>query len=163
MARRTSPPFRADHVGSLLRPQRLLHGRNGFAAGRITAAGLTAVEDEVIPSAIRMQEEVGLQSATDGEFRRASWHMDFIYALGGVSKAPGNLAVKFHNAAGDIEYTPASIRVDGKLHIDETIFGDAFSFLRSHVTTAVPKLTIPSPNMVHYRGGPASVAQSVYA
>src|SRR6185312_4343721 len=65
-------------------------------------------------------------------------------ALGGVSKAPGNLAVKFHNAAGDIEYTPASIRVDGKLHIDETIFGDAFTFLRSHVTTAVPKLTIPS-------------------
>ena len=101
-----------------------------------------------------MQEEVGLQSATDGEFRRASWHMDFIYALGGVSKAPGNLAVKFHNAAGNIEYTPASIRVDSKIQIDETIFGDAFTFLKSHVTTAVPKLTIPSPNMVHYRGGP---------
>ena len=120
------------------------------------------MEDQEIPGAIKMQEEVGLQSATDGEFRRASWHMDFIYALGGVSKAPGNLAVKFHNAAGDIEYTPASIRVDSKLHIDETIFGDAFTFLKSHVTTAVPKLTIPSPNMVHYRGGPASVDQSVY-
>src|ERR1700726_1942536 len=114
MARRTSPPFRADHVGSLLRPQRLLQARDDFAAGRITPADLTAVEDEVIPAAIAMQEEVGLQSATDGEFRRASWNMDFIYALGGVSKAPGNMAVKFHNAAGDIEFTPASIRVDSK-------------------------------------------------
>jgi len=162
MARRTSPPFRADHVGSLLRPQRLLMARDDFAAGTITAADLRAVEDEVIPGAIAMQEEVGLQSATDGEFRRASWHMDFIYALGGVSKAPGHLAVKFHNAAGDIEFTPASIRIDSKLRIVDTIFADAFVFLRDHVRTAVPKLTIPSPNMVHYRGGPASVDAAVY-
>jgi 5-methyltetrahydropteroyltriglutamate--homocysteine methyltransferase len=162
MARRTSPPFRADHVGSLLRPQRLLMARDDFAAGTITAADLRAVEDEVIPAAIQMQEEVGLQSATDGEFRRASWHMDFIYALGGVSKAPGHLTVKFHNAAGDIEFTPASIHIDGKLRIVDTIFADAFVFLRDHVRTAVPKLTIPSPNMVHYRGGPASVDSAVY-
>ncbi len=162
MARRTSPPFRADHVGSLLRPKRLLQARDDFAAGRIPAADLRAIEDDEITRAVRMQEEVGLQSATDGEFRRASWHMDFIYALGGISRAPGHLAVKFHNAAGDIEWTPASIRVDGKLEIDETIFGEAFAFLKSHVTTAVPKLTIPSPNMVHYRGGPASIDQSVY-
>ena len=162
MARRTSPPFRADHVGSLLRPQRLLQARDDFAAGRITAADLRAVEDQEIPAAVRMQEEVGLQSATDGEFRRASWHMDFIYALGGISKAPGNLAVKFRNAAGEIEFTPASIRVDGKIHIDDTIFADAFTFLKSQVTKAVPKLTIPSPNMVHYRGGPASVDPAVY-
>src|SRR5580658_350975 len=162
MARRISPPFRADHVVSLLRPQRLLQAREDLAAGRITTADLTAVEDEVIPSAIQMQEEVGLQSATDGEFRRASWHMDFIYALGGVSKAPGHLTVKFHNAAGDIEFTPASIHIDGQLRIVDTIFADAFVFLKDHVTTAVPKLTIPSPNMVHYRGGPASVDSAVY-
>src|SRR6201987_2837311 len=159
---RTTPPFRADHVGSLLRPAQLLAARDDFAAGRIGAAHLRAVEDAAIADAVTMQSDVGLQSATDGEFRRASWHMDFIYALGGLAKAPGNLAVKFHNAAGDIEYTPASIRVDGKLRIDETIFGDAFTFLKSHGTTAVPKLTIPSPNMVHYRGGPASVDHSVY-
>jgi len=162
MARRTSPPFRADHVGSLLRPQRLLQARDDFAAGRITAADLRAVEDEEIVQAIQLQEEVGLQSATDGEFRRASWHMDFIYALGGVSKAPGHLAVKFHNANGDIEFTPASIRIDEKLGIRDTIFADAFVFLRDHVRTAVPKITIPSPNMVHYRGGPASVDPAVY-
>src|SRR6201981_3345982 len=88
--------------------------------------------------------------------------MDFIYALGGVSKVPGHLAVKFHNAAGDIEYTPAAIHVDSKIRIDDTIFADAFTFLRSHVTTAVPKLTIPSPNMVHYRGGPAMLDPAVY-
>ena len=162
MPSRTSPPFRADHVGSLLRPPRLHQARDDFAAGRITADALRAVEDEEITRAVRMQEEVGLQSATDGEFRRASWHMDFIYALGGVAKAPGHLAVKFHNAAGDIEYTPASIRVDGKLHIDDTIFGEDFTYLKSQVSTAVPKLTIPSPNMVHYRGGPAAVEASVY-
>ncbi len=162
MSRRTSPPFRADHVGSLLRPPRLLQARDDVAAGRITADDLRAVEDEEIPGAIAMQEEVGLQSATDGEFRRASWHMDFIYALGGISKLPGNLAVKFRNAAGEIEFTPASIRVDGKIRIEDTIFEDAFTFLRDHVRTAVPKLTIPSPNMVHYRGGPASVDESVY-
>src|ERR1700735_2827124 len=124
MPRRPSPPSRADHVGSLLRPQRLLQAREDFAAGQISAAELRSVEDQEIRGAIRMQEEVGLQSATDGEFRRASWHMDFIYALGGISKAPGNLQVKFHNASGDIEFTPASIQVDGKVHIDDTILAD---------------------------------------
>jgi 5-methyltetrahydropteroyltriglutamate--homocysteine methyltransferase len=162
MSRRTSPPFRADHVGSLLRPPRLLAAREDFAAGRITAAGLRTVEDQEIAGAIKMQEDVGLQSATDGEFRRASWHMDFIYALGGISKAPGNMAVKFRNAAGEIEFTPASIRIDGKIRIEDTIFAGAFTFLRDHVTTAVPKLTIPSPNMVHYRGGPAMLDPAVY-
>jgi len=162
MARRTSPPFRADHVGSLLRPQRLLQAREDFAAGRIPANELRAVEDQEIPGAIRMQEEVGLQSATDGEFRRTTWHMDFIYALGGISKAPGNLAVKFVNPSGTIEWTPAALHVGSKVRLDETIFGEDFTFVKSHVTTAVPKLTIPSPNMVHYRGGPAMLDPAVY-
>ena len=162
MSARTSPPFRADHVGSLLRPRRLLEARDDFAAGTITASELRAVEDEEIIKAIRMQEEVGLQSATDGEFRRASWHMDFIYALGGVSKAPGHLAVKFTNPSGSIEWTPAALHIGGKVELDETIFGDDFTFLKSHVTTAVPKQTIPSPNMVHYRGGPAALDPDVY-
>ncbi len=162
MSARTSPPFRADHVGSLLRPRRLLEARDDYAAGTITASELRAVEDEEIIKAIRMQEEVGLQSATDGEFRRASWHMDFIYALGGVSKAPGHLAVKFTNPSGSIEWTPAALHVGSKLGLDHTIFGDDFTFLKSHVTTAVPKQTIPSPNMVHYRGGPAALDPDVY-
>jgi 5-methyltetrahydropteroyltriglutamate--homocysteine methyltransferase len=162
MSPRTSPPFRADHVGSLLRPPELLAARADFAAGRIPAGQLRAVEDAAITDAVKMQEAVGLQSATDGEFRRASWHMDFIYQLGGISKAPGNLAVKFHNPSGDIEFTPASILVDSKVRVDDTIFAEDFRYLQSVVTSAVPKLTIPSPNMVHYRGGPASIDPGVY-
>src|SRR5580658_2081573 len=147
---RTTPPFRADHVGSLLRPPVLLDARARFAAGEIDADHLRGVEDAAIKDVVAMQEEVGLQSATDGEFRRASWHMDFIYQLGGVSKAPGNLAVRFRSPSGEIEFTPAALHVDGRIRIEQTIFERAFRYLQSVTSRAVPKLTIPSPNMVHY-------------
>ena len=159
---RTTPPFRADHVGSLLRPAELLAARDDFAAGRIGPDHLRAVEDAAIAEAVAMQSDVGLQSATDGEFRRASWHMDFIYQLGGISKAPGNLAVHFRNADGEIECTPAALHIGSKIHLSRTIFDDDFRYLQSAVSGATPKLTIPSPNMVHYRGGPASIDPAVY-
>ena len=163
MSTRTSPPFRADHVGSLLRPPELLEARDAHAAGRLDDDGLKAAEDAAIQDVVRMQEEVGLQSVTDGEFRRASWHMDFIYSLDGISKAPGNLSVKFHNAEGDIEFTPAALHIDGKLGVSETIFAEAFSYLQSVASDKqTPKLTIPSPSMVHYRGGRAAVDEAVY-
>jgi 5-methyltetrahydropteroyltriglutamate--homocysteine methyltransferase len=159
---RTTPPFRADHVGSLLRPTELLAARADFAAGTIGAAHLRAVEDAAIAQAVTTQADAGLQSATDGEFRRASWHMDFIYQLGGIEKAPGNLAVKFRNAAGSLEFTPAALHVGSRIRLDKTIFADDFRYLQSAVGAATPKLTIPSPNMVHYRGGPASIDHDVY-
>jgi len=162
IAMRSTPPFRADHVGSLLRPPRLLAARDDFASGRIDAAQLRAIEDEAISEAVAMQEETGLQSATDGEFRRATWHMDFIYQLGGIGKAPGHLAVKFRNPSGTVEWTPAAIHVGSKLRLDHTIFEEDFGYLQSVVESATPKLTIPSPNMVHYRGGPASIDPAVY-
>jgi 5-methyltetrahydropteroyltriglutamate--homocysteine methyltransferase len=163
VAKRTSPPYRADHVGSLLRPPELLRAREDFAEGRIDAEALRAIEDEAIRDVVRMQQGVGLQTATDGEFRRASWHMDFIYSLDGISKAPGNLSVKFHNAEGDIEFTPAAMLIDGKLGVSETIFGEDFAFLREVAAAgSTPKLTIPSPSMVHYRGGRAAIDESVY-
>ncbi|UGS35590.1 5-methyltetrahydropteroyltriglutamate--homocysteine S-methyltransferase [Capillimicrobium parvum] len=164
MAARTSPPFRADHVGSLLRPPALLTARDDHAAGRIDDAELRGVEDEAIRDAVQLQRDVGLQDATDGEFRRASWHMDFIYALGGITKVEGeNLKVRFHNEEGDIEFTPAAARVSEKIGLQETIFEDAFTFLRDAVTDGVtPKLTIPSPSMVHYRGGRSAIDESVY-
>jgi len=162
-AMRTTPPFRADHVGSLLRPASLLAAREDFAAGKISAGQLRAAEDEAIAGAVVMQREVGLQSATDGEFRRASWHMDFIYQIGGIGKAPGNMAVRFHNPSGDIEWTPAALHVGSRLRMDKTIFGDDFTYLQSLVPAGVrPKQTIPSPNMVHYRGGPAAIDPKVY-
>ena len=159
---RTTPPFRADHVGSLLRPRRLLQARDDHAAGRLSAEELRKVEDDAIRDVVRMQEDVGLQSATDGEFRRASWHMDFIYQLGGVTKADENLTVRFRNPQGSIEFTSAALKVSDKVRLTHTIFGDAFGFLQGLVTTATPKLTVPSPNMVHYRGGPAAIDPDVY-
>jgi len=162
MAARATPPFRADHVGSLLRPPQLLRAREDAAAGRIDAAELRGVEDDAIRAAVRTQEEVGLRSATDGELRRRSWHMDFIYALEGITTADDTVTLSFHNERGDVTFEAPALHVNGKVGVSETIFGDAFSFLQGCVSTATPKLTIPSPSMVHYRGGRAAIDGSVY-
>jgi 5-methyltetrahydropteroyltriglutamate--homocysteine methyltransferase len=160
---RTTPPFRADHVGSLLRPPELLRARQRFAAGHSSAQELRSVEDQAIRDVVEIQREVGLQSATDGEFRRASWHMDFIYELGGIEKAPGEITVRFRNDQGEIEYTPAAIQVAERVHLDHPIFAEHFRFLQEAVSDGVtPKLTIPSPSMVHYRGGRAAIDPCVY-
>jgi 5-methyltetrahydropteroyltriglutamate--homocysteine methyltransferase len=161
MAQRTTPPFRADHVGSLLRPPPLLKAREDQKQGRITPAELRAIEDSAIRDAVKMQEEIGLQGVSDGEYRRASWHMDFLYQVGGVTKVQDNLTVKFHNEKGDIEFSPAALRVTAKLKLQKTIFGEDFSFLKS-VAKTTPKLTIPSPSMMHYRGGRAAVDETIY-
>jgi 5-methyltetrahydropteroyltriglutamate--homocysteine methyltransferase len=162
VALRESPPFRADHVGSLLRPPELLRARDDYAAGTIDTAELRGIEDEAIREIVRMQEAIGLRSATDGEFRRASWHMDFIYQLDGVEKESGHISVKFFNPQGEIEFTPAALHINGRLGVSRTIFGPDFRFLQETATTNVPKLTIPSPSMVHYRGGRAAIDESVY-
>ena len=120
----SGPPFRADHVGSLLRPKSLLDARARHAAGEIDDAELRGTEDEAIADVVRMQKDVGLRTATDGEFRRASWHMDFIYAIDGITKVTDqNIVVHFKNADGTLDYTPAGLHIDGPLSIDEPIFG----------------------------------------
>jgi 5-methyltetrahydropteroyltriglutamate--homocysteine methyltransferase len=162
MTQRTVPPFRADHVGSLLRPEALLDARRRHQAGTIDDDALRAVEDDAIRDVVRMQEGLGLQTATDGEFRRTSWHMDFIYSLRGVSRTTESIKVHFRNAAGDLDFTSAALKVEGKVGIDGPIFGDAFQFLKSAVTSGIPKLTIPSPSMVHFRGGAAALDPAVY-
>jgi hypothetical protein len=158
-SRRTRPPFRADHVGSLLRPARLLQARDARARGELDADGLRAVEDEAIREVVAMQEDVGLQSATDGEFRRASWHMDFIYSLGGINQSEEHLKVQFRNASGVIEFAPAALKVDGPIRLERPIFAEAFDFLAATVRTAVPKLTIPSPSMA--AAGQQSIVTSI--
>ncbi|MGY1638556.1 5-methyltetrahydropteroyltriglutamate--homocysteine S-methyltransferase [Geodermatophilus sp. SYSU D00742] len=165
MSDSSGPPFRADHVGSLLRPQRLLDARARRAAGEIDAAELRGIEDEAIADVVRLQGDVGLHTATDGEFRRATWHMDFIYAINGITKVEGEgRPVHFHNADGDIDWVPAGLHVDGPLSIDEPIFGTDFAYLQSVVGPGqTAKLTIPSPSMVHYRGGAAAIDPTVYA
>ncbi|GAB3448082.1 5-methyltetrahydropteroyltriglutamate--homocysteine S-methyltransferase [Actinophytocola sediminis] len=159
----TIPPFRADHVGSLLRPPALLTARADRAAGRISAEELRAAEDVAIRDVVAMQHNVGLRSATDGEFRRTSWHMDFIYRLGGISSSDESIKVRFENADGVLEFTSAALHVDGPVRLTDTVFADDFSFLHGVAGEAVtPKLTIPSPSMVHYRGGPAALDPAVY-
>jgi 5-methyltetrahydropteroyltriglutamate--homocysteine methyltransferase len=157
------PPFRADHVGSLLRPPELLTAREELAAGRIDAEELRGIEDEAIREVVRRQHDVGLRSATDGEFRRESWHMDFIYQLGGIQQVQDDtIRVQFHNEQRTYDWAPPSAHVVAPITLEHTIFGDAFAFLRDTVSGAVPKLTIPSPSMVHYRGGRSAIDESVY-
>jgi 5-methyltetrahydropteroyltriglutamate--homocysteine methyltransferase len=159
--RRHQPPFRADHVGSLLRPPELLKARDDFKRNEISAEQLRGIEDRAIANVAKMQEQAGLQGITDGEFRRSSWHMDFLYQVGGVTKVQDNLTVQFHNEKGDIEFTPAALRVTGKLELKKCIFGEDFKYLKS-VARGTPKLTIPSPSMMHYRGGRAAIDAAVY-
>ncbi len=160
---RVPPPFRADHVGSLLRPPTLLDARERFAAGTLDAAGLRAAEDTAIRDAVAMQGEVGLRSATDGEFRRTSWHMDFIYQLGGVTTTDKKIEVAMRNATGGTAFTSAGMAVTGPVRLERPVFADAFTFLAEQATAAqTPKLTIPSPSMVYARGGRATIDTDVY-
>ena len=163
MTPRTTPPFRADHVGSLLRPPSLKEARDAFSAGRIDAGELRAAEDAAIAEAVELQLAVGLQGITDGELRRGSWHMDFIYELEGVSRLDAESSFTFHSDRGDVSFTPSAMRVDGRLGLSHTIFGDAFTTLKAIVgDRGLPKLTIPSPSMVHYRGGRPAIDPEVY-
>ncbi len=157
------PPFRAEHVGSLLRPPELLRARSECQAGRSSAAELRAAEDRAIGDAVKLQRDLGFQGITDGEMRRGSWHMDFLYQIGGVTHASQRLHIEFRNEAGTVEFSPTAHRISGRLGLDKVIFGEDFSFLQSQVgNSAVAKLTIPSPSMLHYRGGRAAIDPAVY-
>ena len=152
MAPRNTPPFRADHVGSLLRPQELHDARDKKKRGEITAAELKEVEDKAIRDAVKLQEDIGLKVTTDGEFRRAFWHLDFLEQFANVTVVPPSIKASFHTHTGDIHFAPPGIRVDGKLSRPHPIFVDHFKFLKS-VTKVTPKLTIPAPSNMHFRGG----------
>jgi 5-methyltetrahydropteroyltriglutamate--homocysteine methyltransferase len=162
LARRATPPFRADHVGSLLRPAALHEARAAFAArsGQIDAAELTAAEDQAITDAVTLQEDAGLESATDGEFRREQWHSDFLYAIPGIRKGALGAPLPVYRKDGTISWTPNVTEITGKVHLEQPIFGDHFAFLAQTVTTATPKLTVPSPSMAHFR---ADLSKSPYA
>jgi len=159
----SGPPFRADHVGSLLRPPEVLAARAEHAAGRVSAEDLRAFEDKAIAAAAAMQAGLGLRGVTDGEMRRGSWHMDFLYQIGGVVHSDRRLHIEFKNEAGTVEFSPTAHRVSGRLTLEKTIFGDDFAYLRSVAPAGTtPKLTIPSPSMLHYRGGRAAIDEAVY-
>jgi 5-methyltetrahydropteroyltriglutamate--homocysteine methyltransferase len=157
---RTNPPFRADHVGSLLRPQPLVAARNRHRDGDISGDELRAIEDTHIRDVVKRQEDVGLSSVTDGEFRRTFFHIDFLERLQGVT-VTGGIETKFHSRQGEINFAPPQLSVTGKLRHVEDIQRRDFEFLKS-VTRRTPKVTIPSPTMVHFRGGRKTIDIHAY-
>jgi methionine synthase II (cobalamin-independent) len=153
--------FRAEHVGSLLRPTRLLDAREQHQRGTLSARELAAIEDDAIREVVRHQEQVGLPIVTDGEFRRAAWQSDFLKQISNVVMSPGAVKVSFHTEEGDIDRLPSALKVTGKVARPRPIFVEAFGFLAS-IATAVPKLTIPSPSLLHFRGGRQAVDSTAY-
>ena len=155
---RTTPPFRADHVGSLLRPPALKQARAAREAGQITPGALKEIEDREIAKVIARQEAVGLKSVTDGEFRRAFWNYDFLGALPGVEAYLGERKIKFQG----VQPKPMMLRVTARLGSFSTHpMLDHFRFVQTH-TRATPKMTIPSPTSLHFRYGRDSVPETIY-
>jgi 5-methyltetrahydropteroyltriglutamate--homocysteine methyltransferase len=160
MTARTSPPFRADHVGSFLRPKYLLDARAQAAEGTITREALREVEDRAISEIVKFQQDVGLQSVTDGEFRRTYFHIDFLEQLGGVKT---DLPVTVKKPDGTEELAPPVIRVVDKVRHAKDIQKADFEYLKSQVAPGhTPKVTIPSPTMLHFRGGRAGISKQHY-
>jgi 5-methyltetrahydropteroyltriglutamate--homocysteine methyltransferase len=160
MTARTTPPFRADHVGSFLRPKFLLDAREQRARGEISAEQLRAVEDRAITEIVRFQQDVGLQSITDGEFRRTYFHIDFLEQLGGVRT---DIPMVIKRPDGSEELAPPVMRVVDKVRHVKDIQRADFEYLKSQVAAGrTPKVTIPSPTMLHFRGGRAGISRDHY-
>jgi 5-methyltetrahydropteroyltriglutamate--homocysteine methyltransferase len=155
--KRTEPPFRADHVGSLLRPAALKAARERYAKGEIDAAALKAVEDREIEGIIKKQEQAGLQSVTDGEFRRSWWHLDFLWGLDGVERHVMDTGITFAAVTTRNE----GVRVTGKLGFSGHPMLEHFKFLKAH-TKATPKMTIPAPSAIYGRPNPTPIDKTVY-
>src|SRR5438046_1272517 len=157
---RAAPPFRADHVGSFLRPKFLLEACDRFRAGAIGAEQLRGVEDEAIRGIVKLQEDLGLRGITDGEFRRTYFHIDFVTRLEGV-ETKGGIHVKFRSAKGEVDFEPPVMQVTGKVRHTKSIQRADFQFLKS-ATKRTPKVTIPSPTMLHFRGGRGAISSEAY-
>ncbi len=154
---RTAPPFRADHVGSLLRPARLKEARAKHAHGAITSAQLKEIEDREIEKVIRKQEEIGLKLATDGEFRRSWWHFDFFRGLDGVTPYTTDRGIQFHG----VQTKSEGIKITGKIGFPGHPMLEHFKFLKDHARVT-PKMTIPAPSTFHFRQGRAAISTDVY-
>ncbi len=157
----SKPPFRADHVGSLLRPAELKNAREKAKSGALGASRLKEIEDRQIRKAIAMQEAAGLQAVTDGEFRRAFWHTDFLTGFDGIVATQGQYALKFHGEGGAEGETRSMMVVNGKVKRSKPIVVEPFRFLKAH-TSKTAKLCIPAPTYLHMRGGRKVVDAKAY-
>jgi 5-methyltetrahydropteroyltriglutamate--homocysteine methyltransferase len=157
-----TPPFRADHVGSFLRPKRLIEARERHAAGGLDDAGLHAVEDDCIREVVRRQQDAGLQGITDGEFRRTYFHVDFLERLAGVTVTYGEFTAAFRRDDGsEVGFRPPTMHVEAPVRHVGTIQGPDYDFLAG-VVTKTPKVSIPAPSMLHFRGGRQAISARVY-
>ena len=158
-------PFRADHVGSLLRPPGLLLARDKHQKGELSAAALREEEDRSIRAAAKLQEDIGLQGITDGEYRRTIWHADFLRQFAGVTVKEGvaeqYITRKFKAGEREIARTPTRFEISGRLERRRGIETDNFKYLQS-VTQRTAKQCIPSPTILHMRGGRAAIDRQVY-
>jgi 5-methyltetrahydropteroyltriglutamate--homocysteine methyltransferase len=161
MPERAKPPFRADHVGSLIRPDALIEARQAAEKGELKLEELVRIQHDAIRGVVRLQEEIGLKLVTDGEYNRHSWQRDFLLKIGNVKPMPSKLTVRFHSAAGTRDHSPPSLQVAGRLSRPAGIFVDDFKFLAT-VAKVTPKLTIPSPTIVHFRGGREAIDARAY-
>jgi len=159
--RRDAPPFRADHVGSLLRPPALLAARERRRKGELSQDELMKLEDAAIREAVAMQESLGLKAVTDGEFRRTLWHADFLLSFENVVSVKTGASATFRTAEGEIERPLSAFHIVGKLARPRKIFVDHFAFLKS-VATQTAKQTIPSPSILHFRAGRGGVDPAAY-
>ena len=155
---RALPPFRADHVGSLLRPQHLREARARCDSGEISAQQLKEIEDRAIRDLIAKQEAIGLNGITDGEFRRGFWHLDFLEQLPGVESYPAAQNIQFQGGLAKIK----GLKITAKIQSGSHPMVEHFKFLKAHVPHKTAKMTIPSPSVLHYRGGRGAVNPSVY-
>ncbi|MCX8135266.1 MAG: 5-methyltetrahydropteroyltriglutamate--homocysteine S-methyltransferase [Roseococcus sp.] len=153
-----SPPFRADHVGSLLRPPALREARAARAEGRISAEALRAIEDAAIREAIAQQKAIGLKAVTDGEYRRAFWHFDFLAQLGGVEMYEADQGIQFKGG----QTKAYGLKVTGPIRYQGHPFVADYAFVHANAGGAVPKQTIPSPSVLHFRGGRRAVDSHTY-
>src|SRR5499427_9310528 len=163
MLERTKPPFRADHVGSLIRPEALIKAREQAEKKEIPEGELKRIQQAAIRDVVRMQEDLGLRLVTDGEYNRHSWHRDFMLKFRNVRMIPSKLTVRFHSDAGDRLHSPPTMQVTGRLARPNGggIFVDDFKFLAS-IAQATPKITLPSPTVMHFRGGRGAIDAEAY-
>ena len=161
MSPRVKPPFRADHVGSLIRPDALIRAREAAEKNEIAAEELARIQHEAIRAIVRLQEDIGFKLATDGEYNRIFWQRDFLVKFENVQQVAAKLTVRFHSAAGSRDHSPPTLEVSGKLNRPRAIFVDDFRFLAS-VAHGTPKVTIPSPTTMHFRGGRDAIDRHAY-
>jgi len=159
---RALPPFRADHVGSLLRPQYLREARARRDSGEISALQLKEVEDQAIQNSIAKQDAIGLDGITDGEFRRTFSHTDFLEQLQGVESYPAGQSIQFKGGQAMVKGLKVTAKIQAGVHAGVHPMVEHFKFLKAHVPNKTAKMTIPSPSVLHYRGGRATVSPRVY-